>query len=141
MFLYLMKKTDELEESNLNSYSPTLITTYSHKAMGFISSIERFLYLLLAVLIIFAVLVLFETAAIKGYIKFLSDDTYDIVLSVIAFTTIGIMVFLLRTIIKTRKRLDNWAFMFAKNSIGTSLSISLSKAGKRDLLNAIISSV
>jgi len=69
------------------------------------------------VLVAFALLVFIDTAAVKGYIKFLPEDEYDIVLSLIAFIAIGIIVFLLRIILNTRKKLDNWAYVFEKNSL------------------------
>jgi hypothetical protein len=68
-------------------------------------------------LVAFALLVFIDTAAVKGYIKFLPEDEYDFILSLIAFTAIGIIIFLLRIILKTRKKLDNWAYTFEKNSI------------------------
>ena len=112
-----MKNFDNQDNSDLNSFSPTLITTYSQKAVSSIHSIERILYVLLSVLVAFALLVFIDTAAVKGYIKFLPEDEYDIVLSLIAFVAIGIIVFLLRIILNTRKKLDNWAYVFEKNSI------------------------
>lgn len=136
-----MKDTNNQERSDLNSFSPTLITTYSQKAVSAIRSIERILYLLLSVLVAFALLVLIDTAAIKGYIQFLSDDEYDVVLSLIALIAIGIMIFLLRIILRTRRKLDNWAYVFEKNSIGSLISIGLSNLDKRALLFSIVENI
>ncbi|HET6590582.1 MAG TPA: hypothetical protein VFG45_10515 [Candidatus Nitrosocosmicus sp.] len=136
-----MKDTNNQERSDLNSFSPTLITTYSQKAVSTIRSIERILYLLLSVLVAFALLVLIDTAAIKGYIQFLSDDEYDVVLSLIALIAIGIMIFLLRIILRTRRKLDNWAYVFEKNSIGSLISIGLSNLDKRALLFSIVENI
>jgi hypothetical protein len=136
-----MKKFEESVKNGLNPSSPTLITAYSQNAANFIYSIERFLYLLFAVLIVFAVVALFDMVALKGYVSFLSDDEYDFILSILAFITIGITAILLKMIICTRKKLDRWAHAFKKNSIGTSISISLSKIGKLEALNAIIENV
>lgn len=136
-----MKDTNNQDSSDLNSFSPTLITAYSQKAVSTIRSIEHILYLLLSVLIGFALLVLIDTAAIKGYIQFLSDDEYDVVLSLIALIAIGIMIFLLRIILRTRRKLDNWAYVFEKNSIGSLISIGLSNLNKRSLLFSIIENI
>ena len=89
----------------------------------------------------FALLVLIDTAAIKGYIQFLSDDEYDVVLSLIALIAIGIMIFLLRIILRTRRKLDNWAYVFEKNSIGSLISIGLSNLNKRSLLFSIVENI
>jgi hypothetical protein len=136
-----MKNFDNQDSSDLNSFSPTLITTYSQKAVSSIRSIERILYVLLSVLVAFALLVFIDTAAVKGYIKFLPEDEYDIVLSLIAFVAIGIIVFLLRIILNTRKKLDNWAYVFEKNSIGSLISIGLSNLDKKTLLFSIIENI
>ena len=136
-----MKNFDNQDSSDLNSFSPTLITTYSQKTVSSIRSIERILYVLLSVLVAFALLVFIDTAAVKGYIKFLPEDEYDIVLSLIAFVAIGIIVFLLRIILNTRKKLDNWAYVFEKNSIGSLISIGLSNLDKKTLLFSIIGNI
>lgn len=136
-----MKNFDNQDNSDLNSFSPTLITTYSQRAVTSIHSIERILYVLLSVLVAFALLVFIDTAAVKGYIKFLSEDEYDIVLSLIAFVAIGIIVLMLRIILNTRKKLDNWAYVFEKNSIGSLISMGLSNLDRKTLLFSIIENI
>jgi hypothetical protein len=136
-----MKDTDNLDSSDLNSFSPTLISTYSQNAVSTIRSIERLLYLLLSVLVAFALLVFIDTAAVKGYIKFIPEDEYDFVLSLIAFAAIGIIVFLLRIILNTRKKLDNWANAFEKNSIRSLIGMGLSDLDKKTLFFSIIENI
>jgi hypothetical protein len=99
------------------------------------------LYLLLSVLVAFAIIVFIDTAAVKGYIKFLPEDEYDFVLSIIAFAAIGIIVFLLRIILNIRKKLDNWAYIFEKNSIGSLISMGLSNLDKKTLFFSIIENI
>jgi hypothetical protein len=89
----------------------------------------------------FALLVFIDTAAVKGYIKFLPEDEYDIVLSLIAFAAIGIIVFLLRIILNTRKKLDNWAYVFEKNSIRSLISMGLPDLDKKTLFFSIIANI
>ena len=136
-----MKKSDDSEKNDFNLFSPTLITSYAEKAIDLIYSTERFLYLLLPVLITFGIVILLDIAAIKGYVYFLPDDTYDFLALIFAIITIGIIVYLLKIVIKTRKKLDNWAYIFEKNSIIASISIRLSKLENPELLLAIIESI
>ncbi|MDN5847084.1 MAG: hypothetical protein L0H53_12520 [Candidatus Nitrosocosmicus sp.] len=136
-----MKIFDNQDSSDLNSLSPTLITIYSQKAVTSIRSIERILHVLLSVLVAFALLVFMDIAAIKGYVQFLPEGEYDIVLSLIAFVAIGIIVFLLKIILNTRKKLDNWAYVFEKNSIGSLISIGLSNLDKKALFFSIIENI
>ncbi|WP_172602290.1 hypothetical protein [Candidatus Nitrosocosmicus franklandus] len=136
-----MKDATHIDTSGLNSFSPTLITIYSQRAVSTIRSIERILYLLLSVLMVFAVLVFIDTAAVKGYIKFIPEDEYDYILSLIAFAAIGIIIFMLRIILKTRKKLDNWAYTFEKNSIGSLISMGLPDLDKKTLFFSIIENI
>jgi hypothetical protein len=136
-----MRKKENQEQSDSNFFSPTLITNYSGRAISFINSIERFLFLLLPFLILFALVILFDMVALKNYIPILSDDIFDLLASIFAFVAVGIIVYLLKIIIKIRKKMDNWAYIFEKNTIGTSISISLSKLESIDLLHAIVENV
>src|SRR5919202_282773 len=136
-----MRKIKNQEKGDLNFFSPTLITTYSEKAISFINSIEKFLFLLLPFLILFAIVILFSTVALKNYVQILSDDIFDILATVFAFIAVGIIIYLLKIIVDTRKKMDNWAYIFERNTISTSISISLSKLDSICLLNAVVESV
>ncbi len=136
-----MRKIKNQEKGDLNFFSPTLITTYSEKAISFINSIERFLFILLPFLIIFAIIILFSTVALKNYVQILSDDVFDLLASIFAFIAVGIIIYLLKIIVDTRKKMDNWAYIFEKNTISTSINISLSKLDSIGLLNAVVESV
>src|SRR5919107_1407025 len=130
-----MRKIKNQEQDDFNFFSPTLITNYSEKAISFIKSIERFLFLLLPFLTLFAIIILFDTAALKNYVQILSDDIFDLLASVFAFIAVGIIIYLLKIIVVTRKKMDNWAYIFEKNTIGTSISISLTKLEGKDISN------
>ena len=136
-----MRKIKNQEQGDFNFFSPTLITNYSEKAISFINSIERFLFLLLPFLILFAIVVLFDTVALKNYVQILSADIFDLLASIFAFIAVGIIIYLLKIIVDTRKKMDNWAYVFEKNTIGTSISISLTNLESLDLLNAIVENV
>ena len=136
-----MRKIKNQEQGDFNFFSPTLITNYSEKAISFINSIERFLFLLLPFLILFAIVILFDTVALKNYVQILSDDIFDLLASIFGFIAVGIIIYLLKIIVDTRKKMDNWAYVFEKNTIGTSISISLTKLESLDLLNAIVENV
>lgn len=121
--------------------SPTLITRYATKAVTLIYSIEKVLYVLITSMIIFAIIALFDIATINGYIKTFSDDAYDLILLSIAIITIGILIYIIRIIFNTRKKLDKWACMFEKNSLRTALSIGMAGVDNNALLHSIIENV
>ncbi|MGN6630237.1 MAG: hypothetical protein ACTHKJ_10270 [Candidatus Nitrosocosmicus sp.] len=136
-----MRKKGNTEKKDLNLFSPTLITTYSGRAIDFITSIERFLYILIPLLIIFALVILFDTTAMKNYVQLLSDDIFDLLAVAFTFIIIGTVIYILKVIINIRKRLDNWAYLFEKSSIRTSISMSLSKIGHAEILDSIVDSI
>src|ERR687884_446571 len=102
-----MRKIENQGQDDFNFFSPILITDYSKKAISFINSIERFLFILLPFLIIFAIIILFSTVALKNYVQILSDDVFDLLASIFAFIAVGIIIYLLKIIVKIRKKMDN----------------------------------
>ena len=136
-----MRKKGNKERKELNFFSPTLITTYSARAIDFIKSIEHFLYILISLLVISVLVILFDTTAMKNYVQLLSDDIFDLLAVTFTFIIVGTIIYFLKEIIKIRKRLDTWAYIFEKSSISTSISMSLSKIGYAEILNAIVDSV
>lgn len=136
-----MKRNYKAGREDFSYSSPTLITAYSRKASGFIASLVRFLYVLFVVLIVFAVVSLFDVVEIWGFVHLLSDDLLDFAILVLALITIGIIAFLLRIIINMRNKLKKWAFVFERNSIMASINIRLSKLEKREILDSIIDTI
>ena len=118
-----------------------MITSYSRRASGFISSVVRFLYVLLAVLIVFALVSMLDMAIVWGFVQFLSDDQLDFAVSVLAFVTIGIIAVLLKHVINLRNKMNRWYFAFERNSIMASINLRLSKLERMEILKSIIDTI
>ena len=134
-------KNNKSGQNDFNHFSPTLITAYSRRASGFISSVVRFLYVLLAVLIVFALVSMLDMAIVWGFVQFLSDDQLDFAVLVLAFITIGIIAVLLKHVINLRDKMNRWYFAFERNSIMASINLRLSKLEKREILDSIIDTI
>jgi hypothetical protein len=128
-------------QNDFNHFSPMLITAYSRRASGFISSVVRFLYVLLAVLIVFALVSMLDMAIVWGFVQFLSDDQLDFAVLVLAFVTIGIIAVLLKHVINLRNKMNRWYFAFERNSIMASINLRLSKLERMEILNSIIDTI
>lgn len=121
-----------------NEVSPILITRYANRAVTLISSIEKILYFLIVSMLTFAIIVFFDITAIKGFIPIFSDDTIDLILFSIAIIMIGVLMFIIKMVLNTRKKLDKWATMFERNSLRTAISIGMTNMDKNALLHSII---
>ncbi len=132
-----MIKISDIDDEDMNIFSPILITRYANKATTLIYSIEKFLLILVPVLVILSIVIIFDTFDINDYFK-ISDNVFDMLLSAISLASIVMIIYLLQMVLKARKKLDKWALIFDQNSLRTALSMSLSPPIKDNLLNTII---
>ncbi|MGC1133005.1 MAG: FeoB-associated Cys-rich membrane protein [Nitrososphaeraceae archaeon] len=117
--------------------SPIMPTRYAHGSSKLIRSIEKTFYpiiVLIAALIVFAILDI--TDVISKY-NILPDRTYDIIITFVAAILLAVVVYLLYTLVKSRKKLHHWADIFERNSIKAGLTISMSTTSKEHVLGAL----
>jgi hypothetical protein len=112
-------------------------TRYAHGSSKLIRSIEKTFYPiigLIAALFLFAILDI--TDVISKY-NILPDRTYDIIITFVAAILLAVVVYLLYSLIKSRKKLHHWADIFERNSIKAGLTISMSTTSKEHVLGAL----
>ncbi|MFY9967467.1 MAG: FeoB-associated Cys-rich membrane protein [Nitrososphaeraceae archaeon] len=136
-----MKKASGRRESNFDMLdstdSPIMPTRYAHGSSKLIRSIEKTFYPiigLIAALFLFAILDI--TDVISKY-NILPDRTYDIIITFVAAILLAVVVYLLYSLIKSRKKLHHWADIFERNSIKAGLTISMSTTSKEHVLGAL----
>jgi hypothetical protein len=136
-----MKKGSGSRESNFDMLdstdSPIMPTRYAHGSSKLIRSIEKTFYPiigLIAALFIFAILDI--TDVISKY-NILPDRTYDIIITFVAAILLAVVVYLLYSLIKSRKKLHHWADIFERNSIKAGITISMSTTSKEHVLGAL----
>ena len=136
-----MKKGSGSRESNFDMLdstdSPIMPTRYAHGS-SLIRSIEKTFYPiigLIATLFIFAILDI--TDVISKYNVLLPDRTYDIIITFVAAILLAVVVYLLYSLIKSRKKLHHWADIFERNSIKVGITISMSTTSKEHVLGAL----
>ena len=136
-----MKKGSGSRESNFDMLdstdSPIMPTRYAHVSSKLIRSIEKTFYPiigLIAALFIFAILDI--TDVISKY-NILPDRTYDIIITFVAAILLAVVVYLLYSLIKSRKKLHHWADIFERNSIKAGITISMSTTSKEHVLGAL----
>jgi len=136
-----MKKGSRSRESDIDMLdstdSPIMPTRYAHVSSKLIRSIEKTFYPiigLIAALFIFAILDI--TDVISKY-NILPDRTYDIIITFVAAILLAVVVYLLYSLIKSRKMLHHWADIFERNSIKAGITISMSTTSKEHVLGAL----
>ena len=136
-----MKKGSGSRKSNFDMLdstdSPIMPTRYAHGSSKLIRSIEKTFYPiigLIGALIVFAILDI--TDVISKY-NILPDRTYDIIITFVAAILLAVVVYLLYSLIKSRKILHHWADIFERNSIKAGITISMSTTSKEHVLGAL----
>lgn len=136
-----MKKGSRSRESDIDMLdstdSPIMPTRYAHRSSKLIRSIEKTFYPiigLIAALFLFAILDI--TDFVSKY-NILPDRTYDIIITFVAAILLAMVVYLLYSLIKSRKKLHHWADIFERNSIKAGITISMSTTSKEHVLGAL----
>ncbi len=127
---------DDLDNSNP---STILTTRFGFASAKLIHSVEKNLYLVMAVIVSIAILSILNILGILDYLY--SDDVdyhVDLILSIIL---VAVLAPLLILIIKSRRVLDKWNDMFERNTIATSMSIVMANRSKEEALKSLTQSV
>jgi hypothetical protein len=116
--------------------SSTILTSrFGYASAKLIHSVEKNLYIVLAVIVSIAALSLLNTLGILNYLRPENVDyVVDLTLSIVLIVVVIPLVFL---IIKSRKVLDKWNDMFEKNTISTSMNITMKDRTEGAALKAL----
>lgn len=119
--------------------SVVLISRFGYASAKLIHSVERNLYVVLGVIVSIAIISILNLLGILNYL-YSEDVDYavDVILSIVLIIVVAPLVFL---IAKSRKVLDNWNDMFERNTISTSMNMTMSNRSKEEALKALIYSV
>jgi uncharacterized membrane protein len=120
--------------------SSTILTSrFGYASAKLIHSVEKNLYIVLAVIVSIATLSILNTLGILNYLHPENVDYFvDLTLSIVLIIVVVPLVFL---IIKSKKVLDKWNDMFEKNTISTSMNIVMEDRTKGEALKALAFSV
>jgi hypothetical protein len=120
--------------------SSTILTSrFGYASAKLIHSVEKNLYIVLAVIVSIATLSILNTLGILNYLHPENVDYFvDLTLSIVLIIVVVPLVFL---IIKSKNVLDKWNDMFEKNTISTSMNIVMEDRTKGEALKALAFSV
>lgn len=116
-----------------------MTSRFGYASAKLIHSVEKNLYVVLAVILSIATLSILNTLGILNYLHPENVDYFvDLTLSIVLIVVVIPLVFL---IVKSRRVLDNWNDMFEKNTITTSMNITMKERTELEALKALAFSV
>src|SRR5215204_4834055 len=128
------------DDDSLISSSPTIVTKYAYHSSRFIYSIEKNLYVIIAIVAILAVISVVDAFEVIGITNFIGEGLDDMIIAILSLASLAALLPMLRLSIESKKMLEEWAHMFEYNSIKNSISMSLTRATE-ELVYAIAETV
>ena len=124
-------------DDDLVSSSPTIVTKYAHRSSRLIYSIEKNLYVIIAIVAILAVISVIDAFEVIGLTDFIPEGLDDIIIAILSLASLAALLPMLRLSIVSKRTLEEWANMFEHNSIRNSICMSLKATTKEELVYAI----
>jgi hypothetical protein len=125
------------DDDHLISSSPTIVTKYAHRSSRLIYSIEKNLYVIIAIVAVLVVLSVIDAFEVIGITNFIGEGLDDMIIAILSLASLAALVPMLRLSLESKKMLEEWANMFEYNSIKNSISMSLTTATREELVYAV----
>jgi hypothetical protein len=125
------------DDDHLISSSPTIITKYAHRSSRLIYSIEKNLYVIIAIVAVLVVVSIIDAFEVIGITNFIGEGLDDMIIAILSLDSLAALVPMLRLSLESKKMLEEWANMFEYNSIKNSITMSLTIATKEELVYAV----
>jgi hypothetical protein len=135
-----MKKDLSSRAADSCSSSSTILTArFGYESTKLIHSVERNLYIIVGLVASTAILLIMNILGVLDYFSFGNvDRIVDVILLVIL---IALLVPLTILLLKSRKVLDRWTDMFERNTIETTMKITMTHISKEQALLALAQAV
>src|SRR5215212_107684 len=130
-------KNSDNDNDHLISSSPTIITKYAYQSSRLIHSIEKNLYIIIAIVAILVVISVVDAFEVIGITNFIGEGLDDMIIAILSLASLAALIPVLRISLESKKKLEEWANMFEHNSIKNSIRMSLITASKEELVFAI----
>lgn len=135
------KPLDFSSASQSGGHLPTISTMYTRLSAKLIRAAETSTTVIIIAIVALAVMSLIDTFEVETLAKVFPRDTLDAFITVFSFGVLAAMIYVLRSLLKTRKTLERWADTFEQNAIKNSLNLALSGLDKHEVIRAISESV
>lgn len=126
---------------NNGLHSPILATKYAHIASRQINTLGKNLILVIGIIFALIVISLLDTLHTIGYTSVIPDAGYDSMITISSVILFVTTLYLLNTLLKSKRMLSSWADTFERNSIKAGMNIAMINKSKEEALHAIAETV
>lgn len=132
------KNEDTNDDDYTGSYSsPVFITRYAQKSIKLIGFLEKNFILIIGAISALGVLSVLDIIQAQAHIHILSDNGYDITVTVLSLISLAVFIPTAILLLKSRRILESWAGMFDRNSIKASMNIAMASKSKEEAIRAV----
>jgi len=117
--------------------SPVLATKYAHTASNLARTLAKNFALIIGIVSALIVLALLDVLHVVGYLKVIPDLAYDSIIVIFSVILLIVILYLLNTLLKSKKILSSWADTFERNSIKTGMNIAMTTRSKEEAISAV----
>ena len=132
-----ISKDNDSGNEHLISSSPTIITKYAYRSSRLIYSIEKNLYIIIAIVAALAVISVIDSLEVIGITDFVGEGLDDVIIAILSLASLAALLTMLKLSLESKNKLEEWADMFERNSIRNSIKMSLITSSKEELVFAI----
>ena len=78
---------------------------------------------------------------IVGYTEAIPDVVYDSMIAIFSLILLGVVLYLLSNLLKSKRVLSSWGDTFERNSIKTGMNIAMANKSKEEATSAVAETV
>jgi len=121
--------------------SPVLATRYAHIASNLIHTLAKIFVFIIGLISALIVLALLDVLHVAGFTEAIPDMVYDSMIAIFSVILLGVILYLLNTLLKSKRILNSWADTFERNSIKTGMNIAMTNKSKEEAIHAVAETV
>ena len=121
--------------------SPVMATKYAHTASILVYTLSKNFVFIIGVISALTVIAILDVLNVVGYMKVIPDVVYDSMIVTFSVILLIVILYLLNTLLKTKKVFSSWADTFERNSIKTGMNIAMINKSKEEAIGAVAETV
>jgi hypothetical protein len=121
--------------------SPVMATKYAHTASILVYTLSKNFVFIIGVISALTVIAILDVLNVVGYMKIIPDVVYDSMIVTFSVILLIVILYLLNTLLKTKKVFSSWADTFERNSIKTGMNIAMINKSKEEAIGAVAETV
>lgn len=128
---------------NEDEISSSIISTtrYGHNSAKILGSIEKNFVIVIVIIAATFVFSSLDSAGLLKYLDLYSETAHDTIATIFSIISLAAMIPLLAYIVKSRRMIERWQNLFERNSLKTSMEISLTGVSKKEIVRALAESI